>query len=99
MIWPVSLQTAAFLNTMHRDKNVPVGRWTISRYKLFYIALVAMFMYSFIPGFVPFFSRIDFITPSFPDNKIVNILFGTRVGLGLLPLTLSWQTLVTFLGI
>lgn len=33
-----------------------------------------------------------------PKSKIVNTLFGVELGLNLLPLTLSYQTAVAFLG-
>ena len=98
MIWPSVLQTSTFLNTMHRDRNIPVGRWTISRYKLFFVAFVGCFVYSFFPQFIDFFSHMDILTLIWPTSKIVNLLFGMHRGLALLPLTLSWQTVVAFLG-
>jgi OPT family oligopeptide transporter len=98
MIWPSVLQTSNFLNTMHRDVNNPVGRWTISRYKLFFIAAIACFGYSFLPQFLPFMSDLDIFTILWPKSKIVNLLFGRRRGLALLPMTLSWQTVIAFLG-
>jgi hypothetical protein len=98
MIWPRVLQSCNFLNAMHQDKNYPVGRWTISRYRLFFLSAICMFGYSFLPQLIPFLGSLDFITPIWPDSKIVNILFGNSEGLGLLPLTLSYQTIVSFLG-
>jgi hypothetical protein len=98
MIWPSVLQTTTFLNTMHRDKNEPVGRWTISRYRLFFLSMGGMFLYSFLPQLIPFLSKMDFITPIWPESKIVNTLFGENNGLALLTLTLSYQTIITFLG-
>jgi hypothetical protein len=98
MIWPRVLQSSTFLNTMHRDKNVAVGRWTISRYKIFFISIIACFGYSFLPQFIPFLDKMDIITMIWPKSKIVNLLFGVNQGLALLPLTLSWQTVVTWLG-
>jgi hypothetical protein len=98
MIWPSVLQTTTFLNTMHRDKNEPVGRWTISRYRLFFFSMGGMFLYQFLPQFIPFLSKMDFITPIWPQSKIVNILFGETNGLALFTLTLSYQTIITFLG-
>jgi hypothetical protein len=57
-----------------------------------------MFLYSFLPQLIPFISKMNFITPIWPQSKIVNILFGHKEGLALLSMTLSWQTIVTFLG-
>lgn len=98
MIWPEALQTVTFLNTMHRDKNEPVGRWTISRYRLFFWSLLALFCYSFIPQIFSFFEQLPILTMIWPQSKTVNLLFGTKTGLALLPLTLSYQTVITFLG-
>jgi hypothetical protein len=98
MIWPLQLQASNFLNTMHRDKNPPVGRWTISRYRLFFLAMIACFGYSFLPHFIPFLSTIDIFTMIWPKSKIVNLLFGRKLGLALLPMTLSWQTVIAWLG-
>ena len=98
MIWPGVLQSVTLLNTMHRDKNEPVGRWTISRYRLFFYSLLAMFAYSFIPQFLSFFQKMPILTMIWPKSKIVNTLFGVELGLNLLPLTLSYQTAVAFLG-
>ena len=98
MIWPRVLQSSTFLNTMHRDKNVAVGWWTISRYKIFFISMIACFGYSFLPQFIPFLDKMDILTMIWPKSKIVNTLFGVNHGLALLPLTLSWQTVVTWLG-
>lgn len=98
MIWPSVLQTSTFLNTMHRDKNIPIGRWTISRYKLFFISMIACFCYQILPQLIPFLAHPDFITPIWPNSKIVNTLFGMRYGLALLPITFSYQTIISFLG-
>ena len=99
MIWPAALQTSTFLNTMHRDKNNPVGRWTISRYKLFFVAIGAIMAWQLLPQFIPFFEKTDIASQIWPDSKIVNLLFGYRNGLGLLPISLSYQTIIAFLGI
>jgi hypothetical protein len=98
MIWPSALQSVNFLNTMHRDKNEPVGRWTISRYRLFFWSLLAMFLYSFIPQLVTFFKKLPILTMIWPKSKTVNLIFGVEQGLNLLPLTLSYQTIIAFLG-
>lgn len=98
LIWPSVLQTSNFLNTMHRDVNNPVGRWTISRYNLFFIAALGCFGYSFLTQLVPFLSNLEILPMIWPKSKIVNTLFGPRQGLALLPMTLSWQTVICWLG-
>jgi OPT oligopeptide transporter protein len=98
MIWPSVLQTSTFLNTMHRDRNPPAGRWTISRYRLFFVSMACMFAYCFLPTLVPFVSKMNILPMIWPESKIVNTLFGMKNGLCLLPLTLSYQTAIAFLG-
>lgn len=99
LIWPRALLTSNFLNTMHRDVNNPVGRWTISRYKLFFIAGIACFAYQILPQFISFLRSFPILPMIWPKSKIVNTLFGPNLGLALLSMTMSWQTVVTFLGI
>jgi hypothetical protein len=99
MMWPSQLQTSAFLNTMHRDRNVPAGRWTISRYRLFFISMACMFAYDIVPHLVPFLAQPNILPMIWPSSKIVNTLFGVTNGLALFPFTFSYQTVITFLGI
>jgi len=98
MIWPSTLADCTLINTLHRDRNYPVGRWTISRYKLFFVAMVVCFGYSFLPQFLQILQQIEIFTLIWPKSLIVNTLFGMDRGLALLPLTLSYQTVITFLG-
>jgi len=98
MIWPSVLQTSTFLNTMHRNRNAPAGKWRISRYKLFFIAMGAMFVYGFLPHAFPVMSRMDVLPMIWPKSKIVNCLFGVKNGLALLSFTMSYQTAIAFLG-
>jgi hypothetical protein len=83
---------------MHRDKNRPANGWTISRYRFFFISLVAMCMYSFIPQLVPFLKGMNVLPMIWPENKVINTLFGIHSGLAMLPLTLSYQSIIAFLG-
>ena len=98
MLWPSTLADCTFLNTLHRDRNYPVGRWTISRYKLFFIAMLACFGYSFLPQFLKILRQIEIFTLIWPKSTIANVLFGMDRGLALLPLTLSYQTVISLLG-
>jgi len=98
LIWPSVLQTCNFLNTMHHDFNTPVGRWTVSRYKLFFIVAIGCFLYQVFPRFIPFVDSFPVLSMIWPQSKIVNTLFGPQKGLGLLCMTLSWQTVIAFLG-
>jgi OPT oligopeptide transporter protein len=98
LIWPTVLQTSNFLNTMHRDVNNPVGRWTISRYKLFWIAGIGCFFYQVLPKFIPFLDSFPILPMIWPKSKIVNTLFGPENGLAIFSMTLSWQTVIAFLG-
>lgn len=61
--------------------------------------MVGMSLYSILPQLIPFLAGMNIPAMIWPQSKIVNTLFGLRKGLALLPLTLSYQTLVIFLGI
>jgi hypothetical protein len=97
MIWPEVFQTTTFLNTMHRDKNEPVGSWTISRYRLFFLSMGGMFIYSWLPQCIGLLSSFEIITLIWPQSKIVNTVFGAQQGMGLFAMTLSYQTVIAFL--
>lgn len=98
MLWPSTLADCTLLNTLHRERNYPVGMWTISRYKLFFIAMIACFGYSFLPQFLGILEVVQIFNLIWPKSATVNTLFGVKQGLALLPFTLSYQTVVTFLG-
>jgi len=98
MLWPSTLADCTLLNTLHRERNYPVGRWTISRYRLFFVAMIVCFGYSFLPQFLGILEEIQIFNLIWPKSPIVNTLFGVKSGLALLPLTLSYQTVVMFLG-
>jgi hypothetical protein len=98
MLWPSTLADCTLLNTLHRERNYPVGMWTISRYKLFFIAMIACFGFAFLPQVLGIVEVVQIFNLIWPKSATVNTLFGVKQGLALLPFTLSYQTVVTFLG-
>lgn len=102
MIWPANLVSVTLMNAMYetRDKLDPntFGGMT-PRYHWFGYVCLGSFLYYFIPGFLAqFLSIFAFITWIFPQNVVVNQLFGGTSGLSLLPLTFDWTQVSGFVG-
>lgn len=71
----------------------------MSRYRWFGYVATASFVYYWIPGFLAqFLSIMAFVTWIYPQNPVVNQLFGGTSGLSFLPLTLDWTTITGFVG-
>lgn len=99
MIWPSTLVTTTFLTNIHLNINHVANGWHISRFKFFAFVMLGCFLWSWIPGFLaPFLSDFGFLTWITPDNVVINQLFGTRSGLGLLPLTFDWNQIAGYIG-
>jgi OPT family oligopeptide transporter len=90
MIWPSNLVICTLLNTFHAEDDD--GRdGSMTRYRFFAIVTTAAFAWYFLPNFLftalSFFSWVCWI---WPDNIVVNQLFGTWTGLGMGLLTFDW---------
>lgn len=87
-VWPASLVTIALNSALHKEENKPVlgpfGRiWSISRYRFFVAAFVAMFVYFWIPNYLfAAMSTFAWMTWIAPDNLNLNVLTGMNTGLG-----------------
>ncbi|KAF2467181.1 small oligopeptide transporter [Lindgomyces ingoldianus] len=102
MIWPSNLVSVSLLHAMHEkdeDLDPTVFGGNMSRYKWFGIVFLVSYLYYWIPGFfAQFLSIFVFITWIYPQNPVINQVFGGTSGLGLLPLTLDWTTITGFTG-
>lgn len=101
MIWPANLVGVTLMHSMHEklepDPTVLGGR--MSRFKWFGLIFAASFFYYWIPGFfAQFLSVFTFMTWIYPQNPVINQLFGGSTGLSLLPITFDWTQVVGFVG-
>lgn len=102
MIWPANLVAVTLMNAMYEssnDRDPTVLGGNMPRYRWFAYITLASFVYYFVPGFLAqFLSAFAFITWIYPDNVVVNQLFGATSGLSLLPLTFDWTQISGFVG-
>ncbi|KAH7126630.1 OPT family small oligopeptide transporter [Dendryphion nanum] len=102
MIWPLNLVASTLLHAMHKkeeDLDPTVFGGNMSTYKWFGLVFMASFCYYWIPGFLAqFLSLTVFMTWIFPQNPVVNQVFGGFTGLGLLPITFDWTIVTGFTG-
>ena len=104
MIWPGSLVNVGFMYALHdHSKNDPskTNGWSVSRYKLFMIVMIGMFVWSFFPTFIiPAFSYFAWVTWIKPNNVVINQLFGQTTGISLgfpfTGFTLDWAQVNSF---
>lgn len=100
MIWPETLVSSTLFNTIHKDKsNKTANGWKISRYGFFGCAVALAFIWHWVPGFL--FTGLSYFTLLcwiFPQNRIVNQLFGFNSGLGILPITFDWTQVTQAAG-
>ncbi|KAK9382098.1 OPT oligopeptide transporter protein-domain-containing protein [Kockiozyma suomiensis] len=95
-VWPTVLPTLA-LNRALLVPEAPsnIHGWTISRYKFFFVVLIASFLYFFVPDYLfkalSFFNWMTWIKP---DNKSLAIITGSYGGLGFNPIaTFDWSVI------
>lgn len=100
--WPLTLVTIALNSAFHADANPAVPGpfkrlWTVSRFKFFAFAFLAMFCWFWVPGYLfTGLSIFSWMTWIAPQNKTVGILTGSTSGLGLNPFpTFDWAILTT----
>lgn len=99
MIWPSNLVTTTFLTNIHLKVNHVANGWRISRLHFFLIVVGCYFVWNWVPYFLaPCLSYFSFATWIAPNNIVVNQLFGTYSGLGMLPFTLDWNQIAGYIG-
>ncbi|KAI0995954.1 Sexual differentiation process protein [Podosphaera aphanis] len=102
MIWPNNLVNVTLMNVMHEkvDKKDPtVFGGNLPRYHWFSYVCLASFLWYFVPGFLAqFLSIFAFMTWIFPNNPVINQVFGGSTGLSLLPITFDWTQISGFVG-
>jgi len=102
MIWPGNLIYCAVYHVLHddidNDDSLNTSRWTMSRLKFFYLALLFQFLWYWIPGYIcPILSYFSLFCVIFPNNIIVSQVTGVN-GLGFTSFELNWNSWVAFLG-
>ncbi|KAK9366130.1 OPT oligopeptide transporter protein-domain-containing protein [Lipomyces kononenkoae] len=88
-VWPSLLPTLMLNRTLLMpETRRSIHGWTISKYKFFFICLVAMMVYFWIPGYLfTALSTFNWITWIAPKNKVLAIITGSSLGLGFSPWT------------
>ncbi|KAH7915948.1 OPT oligopeptide transporter [Hygrophoropsis aurantiaca] len=99
MIWPSNLVTCALFNTLHSTIHSGASKRNgMSRERFFMYVFVGGCVWYIFPGYLfqalSYFSWVCWI---FPDNVVVNQLFGYQSGLGMSLLTFDWAQ-INFLG-
>ena len=99
MIWPANLVSCTFLTNMHVNENHPANGWKISRLAFFCTVFVVSFFWYFFPGYIfqglSYFAWVTWIKP---NDVIVNQVFGSSTGLGLIPITFDWNQIAGYIG-
>lgn len=98
-IWPNTLPTLALNRALLLpDKKETIHGWSISRYRFFFYAFSAMFIYFWLPGFVfPALSLFAWMTWIAPNNFNLNMITGSNSGLGFNPIsTFDWNVLSVY---
>lgn len=96
MIWPQNLVTTTILNTLHAEEDGHDGSMT--RFKYFTFVLGGAFIWNFVPNYLfQALSTFGWICWIWPNNFVVNMVFGTQNGLGLSVLTFDWNQ-INYIG-
>ncbi|AAS50928.2 ABR156Wp [Eremothecium gossypii ATCC 10895] len=99
MIWPSTLVQCTFLSNIHIHNNKVANGWKVSRLKFFMIIFIAGFIYYWLPGYLfQALSSFAWVTWIAPKNVVVNQIFGSSTGLGLLPITFDWNQIAGYVG-
>lgn len=77
-LWPGLLPTIALNKALlMKEKKETIHRWSISRYKVFFITFGAMFVYFWLPGYLfPALSAFAWMAWIAPDNFSLNVITG-----------------------
>lgn len=100
-IWPANLVTTTFLTNMHINENHVANGWKISRLMFFCIVFIGSFVYYWFPGYIfAALSNFSWITWIRPNNVIINQIFGSLTGLGMIPnmIALDWNQIAGYIG-
>ncbi|KAI8822241.1 OPT oligopeptide transporter protein-domain-containing protein [Fimicolochytrium jonesii] len=102
MIWPTTLANTALFYTLHERRSMnpkQANGWGWSRYKWFMVLASLTFVWHWVP--LAFFTALSnlgaFPTWIAPKNVLVNKIFGSSTGLGLIPITLDWTMISGYL--
>ena len=91
MLWPGILSSVALYVTLHRPDQ-PSGRWTMSRYKFFWVSFAAVFVYTWIPEYFMVSLQAVAVLCLVTSNKTARFLGsgdnGEGVGMGMF--TFDW---------
>ncbi|PNY24300.1 Sexual differentiation process protein isp4 [Tolypocladium capitatum] len=102
MVWPKTLITATVMHSLHNHEPADpasTNGWRIGRYKFFLIVAACVFIWEWVPQvFATCLQLFIFATWIAPNNVVVNQLFGGQTGLGLLPISFDWNTVIGFLN-
>ncbi|KAJ3094900.1 hypothetical protein HDU97_007451 [Phlyctochytrium planicorne] len=96
MLWPSNLSVVAMLNSLHEKPN-PDDQYTTSRYKFFWIVVLIIGAWQFIPGYVaPIFTAVSilcYVAPATSNPALTRILGSGGQGYGLLSLSFDWNVI------
>ncbi|KAL8413706.1 hypothetical protein RB594_005091 [Gaeumannomyces avenae] len=101
-IWPSALVGASLIGSLHdRSASDPAETdgWAVGRHRWLLAVAAAAFLWHWLPGWV--FQGLTWfcwITWVWPENVVVNKLFGGFSGYGLMPVTLDWSVVAGYLG-
>ncbi|KAF9420378.1 hypothetical protein BGZ76_004099 [Entomortierella beljakovae] len=95
MVWPANLVQVALFNTLHEDENLEAGQW--SRYKFYIVTAFAMFIYTWIPGFLfPALGAFAWICYINPKSVLLSQIGGSS-SLGVGVLSFDWNNIISYL--
>ncbi|KAK9482839.1 OPT oligopeptide transporter protein-domain-containing protein [Lipomyces starkeyi] len=95
-VWPTILPILQLNRALLLpETKQSIHGWTISKYKLFWISFVAMFVYFFIPDYLfTALATFNWMTWIAPKNKKLAFITGSRMGLGINPwTTFDWSVI------
>ncbi|KAK9467165.1 OPT oligopeptide transporter protein-domain-containing protein [Lipomyces arxii] len=88
-VWPTVLPTLALNRALLMpEKKSTINGWTVSRYRFFLYVFAASFVYFWIPSVLfSALSTFNWMTWIAPRHKILAIITGSYLGLGINPVT------------
>ena len=90
MIYPGTLVSCSLMNTLHRSWGKHEKKH-ISRLRMFSYVMVGSGLWYFVPGFLfTGLSIFNWACWAAPNNKAVNVVFGSLSGMGMGLLTFDW---------
>ncbi|KAJ3097593.1 hypothetical protein HDU96_000333 [Phlyctochytrium bullatum] len=96
MIWPSNLSTVALLNSLSLKREDDKDPYSMSRFRFFWICVMGMSLYSFLPSFVaPMLGAVSLLCYIAPNNNRVKLFGSATQGLGMLSLSFDWSIITT----